>query len=100
MKKIITTLSFGLALLTPTYLFAQGRDHDRDHRDDQRYYDKHHKDYHEWNSHEDRAWHMYWERQHRQNYVDWNRANERQREDYWNWRHSHPDSVLQINIGH
>jgi hypothetical protein len=91
MKKIITalTLSTGLMLI-PAYLGAQ------DHHDD-RYYDKHHKDYHQWNDHEDRAYHMYWE-QHHHHYIDWDHANARQRQAYWNWRHSHSDAILKINI--
>lgn len=95
MKKTITVLSLSAALLVPTYLAAQDHDDHRDH--DQKYYDVHHKDYHQWNGNEDRAYHMYWEQHHR-GYVDWDHASARQRQDYWNWRHAHSDALLQINV--
>ena len=95
MKKLIITLSLSAALAAPMCLYAnQDRD---DHHDG--YYDRHHKDYHQWNDHEDWAWRLYWERRHR-HYVDWNRASEAQRQAYWDWRHNHSDAVLQINVGH
>jgi len=96
MKKILTALSLSVALMAPITMYA-GQDHDRDHHD--RYYDKKHKDYHEWNAHEDQAWRIYWQQRHHA-YIDWNRASEAQRQAYWNWRHNHSDAVLQINIGH
>ncbi|HZS53863.1 MAG TPA: hypothetical protein VFA65_05640 [Bryobacteraceae bacterium] len=99
MKKLFLTLSLSAALAIPFSAYAAGQDHDRDHHDDRGYYDKHHHDYHQWNDHEDRAWHMYWEQRHRP-YEEWNRASEAQQQAYWNWRHSHSDAVLKINIGH
>jgi hypothetical protein len=91
-KKLFLALPLGVALLAPTYSFAQ--DHDRDHR----YYDAEHKDYHEWNANEDRAYHRYWEDRHR-HYIEWERANAAQQRAYWRWRHEHPDSVLfQVNV--
>ncbi len=66
MKKLCTALCLSVALAIPAYVSAQDRDRD-DHRDehhDQRIYDKRHNDYHEWNAHEDKAWHIYWEQQH------------------------------------
>ena len=102
MKKILTVLSLSVALTVPVCLQAQDHDrddrhHDRDDRHDRRYYDRHRRDYHEWNGNEDRAYHMYWEQQ-RHPYVDWDRANEAQRQRYWDWRHRHSDSVLRIDI--
>jgi hypothetical protein len=91
MKKLLLALPLGLALLAPTVTLA-AQDHDH------RYYDAEHKDYHEWNSHEDRAYRRYWEERHHR-YVRWERANEEQRAAYWHWRHEHPDSVLfQVNV--
>lgn len=95
MKKTIMAFSLSVALLTPVYVIAQ--DHDDHHDADHRYYDREHKDYHDWNAREDRAWHMYWEQEHRP-YIDWARANEEQREAYWRWRHNHSDAVLHIDI--
>lgn len=92
MKRLLLTLPLGVALLTPTLMVAQ------DHHDDHRYYDKEHRDYHEWNANEDRAYRRYWEERHH-TYVDWARASAAQQQAYWNWRHSHPDSVLfQVNV--
>ncbi len=101
MKKIIMALTVSVGLLAPAYLSAQDRDdhHDRDDHNAKRYYDRHHKDYHQWNGNEDQAWRIYWQQQHRP-YVDWDRANARQQQAYWDWRHNHSDSLLQINIGH
>jgi hypothetical protein len=90
MKKLLLALPIAVALANPVYVMAQDHDH--------RYYDREHKDYHEWNAGEDKAWHRYWEDRHA-HYVDWNRASERQRQAYWHWRHEHPDSVLfQVNV--
>lgn len=86
------------ALLLSTNLFAQDRDHHDDRGDNRHHvYDKHHKDYHDFDEHEDRAWRIYLQQRHH-NFVDWDRASERERQDYWGWRHNHSDAVLQINI--
>jgi hypothetical protein len=97
MKKLLLALPLGVALFAPTYTFAQDRDdHYRDDRN--RYYDRDHRDYHEWNANEDRAYRRYWEYRHR-HYIEWERASEAQRRAYWRWRHEHPDSVLfQVNV--
>lgn len=98
MKKLLLALPLGVALLTPTYSFAQDHDRDDHHDHDRRYYDAEHKDYHEWNGNEDRAYHRYWEDRHR-GYIEWDRASAAQRRAYWRWRHEHPDSVLfQVNV--
>ncbi len=55
-----------------------------------RIYDRDHKDYHEWNDNENRAWDRYLAENHHKTY-EFSRANEKQRSQYWNWRHSHPD---------
>jgi hypothetical protein len=81
---------FACALTSPVALVAQDRD-------DHRYYDRHHKDYHAWNDHEDRAYHRYWEGRHRP-YRDFNGLSERERQNYWDWRHDHSDAILKIDI--
>lgn len=77
------------AFLSPTqviaqYSYAPHQEHDR------RYYDRDHRDYHEWNEREARAWHRYWNERRRRE-IAWERANERQRRAYWRWRHEHMD---------
>jgi uncharacterized protein YxeA len=92
MKKLLLVLSVSVALTMPLCTYAA-----QDHHDDRGYYDKHHRDYHKWDDHEDRAWHMYWEQRHRP-YVDWAAASEAQRQAYWDWRHNHSDAILKIDI--
>jgi hypothetical protein len=96
MKRTILLAALGAALTIPAAISAQDHDHDHD-RDDHKFYDKHHKDYHQWNDHENLAYHKYWEERHRP-VRDWDRASERNRQRYWNWRHEHSDSVLKIDI--
>jgi hypothetical protein len=97
--RILTTIALAAALLIPTCVIAQDHDHDHDHNRNQhqRYYDKHYRDYHEFDERENRAWHIYAEQQRRANWK-WEQAKERQRQRYWEWRHNHSDAVLQINI--
>jgi hypothetical protein len=55
-----------------------------------RFYDKQHKDYHNWDDNENRAWGQYLTQNHR-NSHQFSKAR-RERSKYWNYRHSHPDS--------
>jgi hypothetical protein len=55
-----------------------------------RVYDRNHRDYHNWDDHENHAWGVYLTNNHRRNY-EYRRAHRREQERYWNWRHSHPD---------
>jgi hypothetical protein len=57
---------------------------------DVRVYDSHHKDYHNWDDHEDRAYRSYLAEQHYE-YRDYHKQNHRRQEAYWKWRHNHPD---------
>ena len=57
---------------------------------DGRYYDKHHKDYHQWDDHENNAWHRYLAENHHKEY-EFSKAKRAEQERYWAWRHSHPD---------
>ena len=92
MKKLCITLSLSAALALPFYAVAAPQDHD-----DRGYYDRHHKDYHKWDDHEDRAYHAYWEQHHRP-YVEWTAASPSQQQAYWDWRHRHSDAVLKIDV--
>jgi hypothetical protein len=55
-----------------------------------RVYDRNHKDYHNWNDNENRAWGRFLVENHR-NSHEFTRSNKREQSQYWNWRHSHPD---------
>jgi hypothetical protein len=57
---------------------------------DDRVYDREHKDYHHWDDHENAAWHRYLTEKHVQEH-EWAKANRKEQADYWNWRHNHPD---------
>ena len=58
--------------------------------DHPRYYDRNHRDYHEWNDREDRSYRVYLGEHHR-DYREFHNNSRREQSNYWNWRHSHPD---------
>jgi hypothetical protein len=58
-----------------------------------RYYDREHKDWHEWNEREDRAYRHYLEERH-ERYREWAKAKRAEQRAYWRWRHEHSDAVL------
>lgn len=58
--------------------------------DHPRYYDRNHRDYHEWNDREDRSYRVYLGERHR-GYREFHQNSRREQSNYWNWRHSHPD---------
>jgi hypothetical protein len=55
-----------------------------------RVYDRNHRDYHNWDDHENRAWGIYLTNNHRKHH-EFSTASRREQSNYWNWRHSHPD---------
>ena len=55
-----------------------------------RVYDKDHKDYHNWDDKENKAWEQYQTENHQKSYA-FSKANEKEQSQYWNWRHAHPD---------
>lgn len=55
-----------------------------------RVYDRDHRDYHNWDDHEDHAYRRYLGEQHR-GYREYHRQNYRVQKHYWKWRHEHPD---------
>jgi hypothetical protein len=55
-----------------------------------RYYDKNHKDYHNWDDRENRSWGLYLSSNHRKDH-EFAKASSKEQGQYWNWRHSHPD---------
>ena len=79
MRRYLSTLLLGISLMTPVALNAQ------------RYYDRDHRDRHEWNEAERRAYRHYLREVRKERYRDWRRMNERQRAAYWRWRHENLD---------
>ena len=63
-----------------------------DHKQDEhkRVYDKQHKDYHNWDDNENRAWGNFLTENHRDSH-EFAKSNKKEQSEYWNWRHSHPD---------
>ena len=55
-----------------------------------RVYDKDHKDYHNWDDHENQQWGVFLTENHR-NPHEFSKANKKEQSEYWNWRHAHPD---------
>ena len=80
MKKLIGTLLLGASLMAPVSAFAA----------DRRYYDRDHRDYHNWDDREDHAYRRYLT-ENRRGYVEYNTQNDREQRNYWKWRHKHPD---------
>jgi hypothetical protein len=64
-----------------------------DDHHDKRYYDRDGRDYHTWNSQEDRAYRVYLTDQHR-DYREFQKTKAVQQREYFKWRHDHPDHVL------
>ena len=55
-----------------------------------RVYDRHHRDYHNWDDRENHAWGVYLTNNHRRHY-EYRRAHRRDQDRYWEWRHNHRD---------
>jgi hypothetical protein len=71
--RILNTIAMGVALTIPICAVAQ------DQQQRQRYYDRHHRDYHEFDERENRAWRMYAAQQRHADWR-WEQANERRRQ--------------------
>jgi hypothetical protein len=94
-NRFLSSLFLTAALAAPLATMAAARPQDnrtqekRDDHNNKRYYDKSHKDYHNWDNNEDRAYVRYQNEHHETHaFVE---LNSRQQTVYWNWRHSHPD---------
>jgi hypothetical protein len=59
-------------------------------RDQNRVYAKDHKDYHNWDDNENRAWRQFLTENHKTSH-EFSKANKKEQSQYWNWRHAHPD---------
>jgi len=94
--KFVASLLMTVALAAPVATFAGGQvqdDRDRENRDrdnHERVYDRGHKDYHQWDDHEQESWRRFQEEKHRKEH-DFKSASRKEQNEYWNWRHSHPD---------
>src|ERR1700736_6581682 len=97
--RYLSSLFLVTALAAPVAMMAsqqgnRGRENregeNRHGENNKRYYDKGHKDYHTWDSNEDRSYQRYQTEHHQKRaFVQ---LNNRQRSVYWSWRHSNPDN--------
>jgi hypothetical protein len=85
-RRELCTYLLGAAAVVPAASMAQDRN-------DHRFYDRDHNDWHEWNEGEERAYHRYWEERHAE-YRPWAKMKSEEQRAYWRWRHDHPDAVL------
>ncbi len=84
-------VSFFLAAALASPLAIAQQDHKNGNTENQnRVYDKDHKDYHNWDANEDRAWGQFLTENHKSPH-DFKTANQKEQSQYWNWRHAHPD---------
>jgi hypothetical protein len=79
MRRHIATLLLAAAVASSAGCFARVR-----------VYDAPHRDYHRWDSHEDRAYRAYLAEQHRP-FIEFRVLDSRDQEAYWAWRHNHPN---------
>jgi hypothetical protein len=86
--RYISSLFLATAIAAPIAIMADPRPQDRSVQ--VRIYDRDHRDYHNWDDHEDRAYRRYLVARHR-SYREYQRQHHRVQRHYWNWRHSHPD---------
>jgi hypothetical protein len=94
--RYLSSLLLTAALVAPVATMAAAspqddRNHEnRQGENDKRYFDKSHKDYHNWDANEDRSYQRYQTEHHQKRaFVQ---LSTRQQSVYWNWRHNNPDN--------
>ena len=86
--RYVTSLFLAATLVAPVAILAAPAPQEA--RVQVRVYDRDHKDYHNWDDNENRAWGQYLNENHK-NSHEFSKANKKEQSGYWNWRHSHPD---------
>jgi hypothetical protein len=86
--RYISSLFLAAAIAAPAVVVTEAQAQEDSVR--VRVYDRDHRDYHNWDNHEDRAYRRYLAAQHR-SYRAYHRQHYKVQKHYWNWRHSHPD---------
>ncbi|HEY1679047.1 MAG TPA: hypothetical protein VGG04_15125 [Candidatus Sulfotelmatobacter sp.] len=94
-KTLVSSLVLSVALAAPLALSATPAGQDEHEKREQemherRVYDATHKQYRNWDAHEDEAYRRWLEERH-EKYVDYGKLNKKRQEDYWKWRHDHED---------
>lgn len=90
LRHYIASLFLTAALAAPISIMALPRPQDAGVQ--VRVYDKGHKDYHNWDNNENRAWGVYLSDNHKSSH-EYSKANKKEQSQYWNWRHDHPDDA-------
>ena len=88
LHRYLGSLLVGAALIAPVSIQAKDRDRNCP---DNGYYDRDHKDCHNWDDHEGRAYQSWEESRHR-THREFSRLKAKERSEYWRWRHEHPDN--------
>src|ERR1700727_1031725 len=88
--KYAAPLFLSAALIVPALVPATRAAAKQDASVQVRVYDSEHKDYHNWDDNENRAWGQYLSENHKKAH-DFQKADKKEQSDYWNWRHDHPD---------
>jgi hypothetical protein len=88
LDRYVRSLLLAAAIAAPVAIMAEPRPQDGGNQ--VRVYDRDHRDYHNWNDREDRAYRGYLTERHR-SYREYNQQHGREQRRYWNWRHTHPD---------
>ncbi|SPE44674.1 exported hypothetical protein [Candidatus Sulfotelmatobacter sp. SbA7] len=89
LHRYLGSLLVGAALIAPVSIQARDKDKDRN-CPDHGYYDRDHKDCHNWDDHESRAYQAWEEAQHR-THREFSSLKAKEQSEYWKWRHEHPD---------
>ena len=87
-NRYISSLLLAAAIAAPTAVIAGPKP--QEGAVQVRVYDRDHRDYHNWDDHEDRAYRRYLETRH-ETYREYHKQHYRAQKHYWSWRHSHPD---------
>src|ERR1700732_4197987 len=86
---LTTALAAPVAMMAAALPQDDRNQENRQSENNRRYYDRSHKDYHTWDSNEDRSYQRYQTEHHqRRAFVQ---LNSRQQSVYWNWRHHNAD---------
>jgi hypothetical protein len=88
--RYVGSFLLGAALIAPAGMLAGTNFQDDHHQNQKRYYDKSHKDYHNWDDREAGAYQRWTTENHRDN-RDFSHLKRKEQSEYWNWRHDHPD---------
>jgi hypothetical protein len=80
----LASFSLTASLIAPGAIFATPAPQD------DRIYDRDHKDYHRWDDREKGAWERFQDEKHIVHH-EFNKAKRKEQREYWSWRHEHPD---------